>query len=147
MKAFIKKFFKEMFGWLGDRFENIIKWLNDELYNWLPKFLKGLGFGGLAALIYDTFEDAVDDTLDRFSFFARLFKIDTVFDKINEAWTPYLSDTLNTDFIGVCNSFGIIASINELINCISWTMIIWVCIFVINNIFKFVAGALVVGPK
>lgn len=147
MKAFIKKFFKKMFGWLGDRFENIIKWLNDELYNWLPKVLKGVGFGGLATIILDTIQDSVNDTVDHFSFFARLFQIDDVFTAINTAWSPYLSGSLNTDFIGVCNAFGIIASINEIINCLSWTLIIWALIFVVNNIFKFIAGALLVVPK
>lgn len=147
MKKFLKDLLKKLGHYLGDSFFKSIKWLNDELYNWLPKLLKGLGFTGLAGIIIDTFSESYNSTVDKFGFFARLFQIDDIFLSINNAFGASLHNTLNTDFIGVCNAFGIIASINEIINCLSWTLIIWVFIFIVNNLFKFITGALLVIPK
>lgn len=147
MKQLLIYLFKKLATFLGDSFFNSIKWLNDELLNWLPKVLKGLGFAGLADIIIESFTDSFNSSVDKFGFFARLFQIDDIFTSINNAWGVSLHNTLNTDFIGVCNAFGIIASINEIINCLSWTLIIWVFIFIVNNLFKFIAGALLVIPK
>lgn len=147
MKNLLVNLFKKLSTFLGDSFFNSIKWLNDELFNWLPKFLKGLGFTGLAGIIIKTFSESFDSTVDKFGFFATLFQIDDVFTSINNSFGSSLHNTLNTDFIGLCNAFGIIASINEIINCLSWTLIIWVFIFIVNNLFKFIAGALLVVPK
>lgn len=116
----------------------------------MPKVLKGLGFTGFAAIVYDTIRNGFDESLDRFSLFARLFQIDDLFDLINDSWSPYLSDTINTTFIGACNAFGIIAAINEIINTISWSLIIWVFLWVLDKVFKFVsaaAAAAVMIPK
>lgn len=147
MKNLLINLFKKLYSYLGESFFNAVKWLNDELFNWLPKLLKGLGFGGLATIIIQTFTESFNSSVDKFGFFARLFQIDDVFDMINSAWGSNLSNVMNTDFIGVCNAFGIIASINEIINCLSWTLIIWVFIFIVNNLFKFISGALLVMPK
>lgn len=147
MKKFLEDLIKKLATFLGDTFFNSIKWLNDELFNWLPKVLKGLGFAGLADIVIESFTDSFNSSVDKFGFFARLFQIDDIFTSINNSWGASLHNTLNTDFIGVCNSFGIIASINEIINCLSWTLIIWVFIFIVNNLFKFIAGALLVIPK
>lgn len=147
MKQLLINLFKKLATFLGDSWFNSIKWLNDELFNWLPKVLKGLGFAGLADIIIESFTDSFNSSVDKFGFFARLFQIDDLFTSINNSWGSSLNNTLNTDFIGVCNAFGIIASINEIINCVSWTLIIWVFIFIVNNLFKFIAGALLVIPK
>lgn len=147
MKDLLVKLIKKLGNFLGDSWFNSIKWLNDELFNWLPKVLKGLGFAGLADIIIESFTDSFNSSVDKFGFFARLFQIDDIFTSINNSWGSSLHNTLNTDFIGVCNAFGIIASINEIINCLSWTLIIWVFIFIVNNLFKFIAGALLVIPK
>lgn len=147
MKQLLINLFKKLATFLGDSWFNSIKWLNDELFNWLPKVLKGLGFAGLADIIIESFTDSFNSSVDKFGFFARLFQIDDLFTSINNSWGSSLNNTLNTDFIGVCNAFGIIASINEIINCLSWTLIIWVFIFIVNNLFKFIAGVLLVIPK
>lgn len=147
MKQLLINLFKNLANFLGDTFFNSIKWLNDELFNWLPKVLKGLGFAGLADIVIESFMESFNSSVDKFGFFARLFQIDDIFTSINNSWGSSLHNTLNTDFIGVCNAFGIIASINEIINCLSWTLIIWVFIFIVNNLFKFIAGALLVIPK
>ncbi len=147
MKKLIEDLIKKLATFLGDTWFNSIKWLNDELFNWLPKVLKGLGFAGLADIIIESFTDSFNSSVDKFGFFARLFQIDDIFTSINNSWGASLHNTLNTDFIGVCNAFGIIASINEIINCLSWTLIIWVFIFIVNNLFKFIAGALLIIPK
>lgn len=147
MKKLLEDLIKKLATFLGDTWFNSIKWLNDELFNWLPKVLKGLGFAGLADIVIESFTESFNSSVDKFGFFARLFQIDDIFTSINNAWGASLHNTLNTDFIGVCNAFGIIASINEIINCLSWTLIIWVFIFIVNNLFKFIAGALLVIPK
>lgn len=147
MKQLLINLFKKLANFFGDSWFNSIKWLNDELFNWLPKVLKGLGFAGLADIVIESFTDSFNSSVDKFGFFARLFQIDDLFTSINNSWGSSLNNTLNTDFIGVCNAFGIIASINEIINCVSWTLIIWVFIFIVNNLFKFIAGALLVIPK
>lgn len=147
MKQLLINLFKKLATFLGDSWFNSIKWLNDELFNWLPKVLKGLGFAGLADIIIESFTDSFNSSVDKFGFFARLFQIDDIFISINNSWGASIHNTLNTDFIGVCNAFGIIASINEIINCLSWTLLIWVFIFIVNNLFKFIAGALLVIPK
>lgn len=147
MKKFLENLIKKLATFLGDTWFNSIKWLNDELFNWLPKVLKGLGFAGLADIVIESFTDSFNSSLDKFGFFAHLFHIDDIFTSINNSWGASLHNTLNTDFIGVCNAFGIIASINEIINSLSWTLIIWVFIFIVNNLFKFIAGALLVIPK
>lgn len=147
MKKLLEDLIKKLATFLGDTWFNSIKWLNDELFNWLPKVLKGLGFAGLADIVIESFTESFNSSVDKFGFFARLFQIDDIFTSINNSWGASLHNTLNTDFIGVCNAFGIIASINEIINCLSWTLIIWVFIFIVNNLFKFIAGALLVIPK
>lgn len=150
MKKFLEKIIKKCSSWLGEKVTASIKWLNDELFSWLPKFLKGVGVVGIIKIIYDTLRESYDDVLDKFSFFARLLQIDDVFDSINNAFSPYLSGVLNTDFIGVCNSFGIIAAINEIINVICWSIIIWVFLWIVDKIFKFLSGlaaATVILPK
>ena len=150
MKKFLEKILKKCSSWLGEKFTSAIKWLNDELFSWLPKVLKGVGAVGVAKIIYDTLRESFSDTLQTFGFFARLLQIDDVFDSINDAFSPYLSGVLNTDFIGACNAFGIISSINEIINVISWSLIIWVFLWIVDKIFKFLSGlaaASVILPK
>lgn len=142
MKNFFKRLFKKYFDYLADRFHHTVKWLNDELYNWLPKVLKGLGFSGMAAIVLETFKTSFDDSVEKFGFFARLLQIDDIFDSINDVFTPFLSGHLNTDFIGVCNAFGIIAAINEILGAIGWSLIIYAFLFVCRLIFNAAAALL-----
>lgn len=147
MKEFLKKLLKKISSYLGDRFHNSIKWLNDELYLWLPKVLKGLGFTGLATLVISTFKDSFEGGIEKFGFFARVFQIDDVFDTINNAFSPYLTNYVNTNFIGVCNAFGIISAINEILNAIGWSLMVYLFIFVARIIFSSLSAAMLFIPK
>lgn len=147
MKSFLAKIFRKISSYLGERFHNSVKWLNDELFLWLPKALKGLGFAGLSALVISTFYDSFESGLEKFGFFARLFQIDDVFDIINNAFSPYLTNYITTDFIGMCNAFGIISAINEVLNAVGWSLMVYLFIFIVRIIFSSLSSALLFIPK
>lgn len=147
MKSFLKRLFRKFFSYFADRFHNSIKWLNDEVYKWLPKVLKGLGFAGLASSVISTFYTSYNSALDKFGLFARLLQIDDLFESINNAFGSFLINHVNTDFVGVCNSFGIIAAINEILNAVGWSFLIYVFIFVARVIFSSIASITLFIPK
>ena len=147
MKSFLAKILKKISSYLGESFHNSVKWLNDELFLWLPKVLKGMGFAGLSALVINTFYQSYNTGVERFGLFARIFQIDDIFDSINDVFSPYLTSYISTDFIGVCNAFGIISAINEILNAVGWSLMVYLFIFVARIVFSSMSALLLFIPK
>ena len=80
-------------------------------------------------------------------FFARIFQIDDIFDSINDVFSPYLTSYISTDFIGVCNAFGIISAINEILNAVGWSLMVYLFIFVARIVFSSMSALLLFIPK
>lgn len=121
--------------------QNLLQKFFEKLVEHFDKVLKGLGFAGIGGISFLAFKEGFNDAVDRFGFFARFLQIDDIFDSINNAFGSSLQGVLNTDFIGVCSSFGIITAVNQILAAIGWSFIIFIGLM----LFKwFINGAMAI---
>ena len=126
MKEFIKRLFQSFWNKLRPLLEGLL----DKVIGRLDQILKVLGFAGIGGVSFLAYKEAFDDTIDRFGLFARLLQIDDLFESIDNAFGASLNGVLNTNFTGICSAFGIVTAINEILNAIGWSLVIFVALFV-----------------
>lgn len=137
----MKEFFKRLLQKFFDKLKALLERLFEGVISRLDEILKLMGFAGLGGFSFLAYKEAFDDTIDHFGIFARVLQIDDLFDKIDTAFGPSIYGVLNTNFTGVCSAFGIVTAINEILNSIAWSLIIFVALFVFK---AFVNGMMAV---
>ena len=121
---YFNKFLTKLLDFLEKHFNNIIKHLGA---------IGGAGLGlGLVNNLVDT---VVNGGVDKFSYFARLLGLNSLFSNLSNTLTPYMSGW-NCTFLDAFGAFGCITAINTIINSCAYALLFWLSIIV----FKWVLG-------
>ena len=124
VKDFFKILLTKLLDFLELHFGNIIKHMGA---------IGGAGLGlGLVTNLAGTI---IDGSVNRFSYFARLLGLNTLFSNLSSVLTPYMSNW-DCTFLQAFSAFGGVDAINTIINSCSYALLFWLCVIV----FKWVLG-------
>lgn len=124
VKDFFKFLLTKLLDFLELHFNNIVKHIGS---------VGGVGLGlGLVTNLADTI---IDGSVQRFSYFANLLGLNTLFSNLSSILTPYMSNW-DCTFIQAFASFGGVDAINTIINSCAYALLFWLCVIV----FKWVLG-------
>lgn len=123
---FIKRLLTILLDFLEKHFNNIVKHLG---------VIGGAGLGlGLVTNMVDTI---VSGGVDKFSYFARVLGLNTLFSNLSNTLTPYMSNW-DCTFFEAFSSFGGVTAINTIINSCAYALVFWLSVLA----FKWVLGLL-----
>lgn len=143
----MKKFLENLLKKFWDKLCPLLEKLVDKILEHLDKVLKGLGFAGIGGISFLAYKEAFDDTFDRFGAFARFLQIDDLFESIDNSFGQSLNGVINTNFTGICSSFGIVTAINEILSAIGWSLIIFVALMVFKWFVNGLMAIVAIAPK
>ena len=124
VKDFFKVLLTKLLDFLELHFNNLIKHMGA---------IGGAGLGiGLVTNLADTI---IDGSVDRFSYFARLLGLNSLFSNLSSTLTPYMSNW-DCTFLQAFSAFGGISAVNTIINSCAYALLFWLCVIV----FKWVLG-------
>lgn len=123
---FIKRLLTILLDFLEKHFNNIIKHLGA---------IGGAGLG--LGLVTNTVDAIVSGGVDKFSYFARVLGLNTLFSNVSSTLTPYMSNW-DCTFLEAFSSFGGITAINTIINSCAYALVFWLSVLA----FKWVLGLL-----
>lgn len=123
---FVKRLLTILLDFLEKHFNNIVKHLGA---------IGGAGLGlGLVTNMVDTI---VSGGVGKFSYFARVLGLNSLFSNLSNTLTPYMSNW-DCTFLEAFSSFGGITAINTIINSCAYALVFWLSVLA----FKWVLGLL-----
>lgn len=105
-------------------------------FNNIVKHLFGIGGAGLGiGLALNLTDTIVDGATEKFSFFSRVLGLSSLFSKLSQTLTPYMTHW-DCSFIQAFSAFGGVSAVNTIINSCAYALVFWLCVIA----FKWVIG-------